>query len=1414
MATTSEIQVTEAYIGLLGRAPDPAGLAYWAAELDAAIAAGQDAAVALKKLTNDITLSAEWDTGIGANDASTQSGAEAVVSAMYTNLFGRAATTADKAYWSAELVAGTTTASEMAVQLIQGASATDKSTLALKQEAATYYVETIVQADFNKTNAASAVSSVDSPLTLQASKDATDALATGTGTSFTLTTGTDAPAMTLGDDAVSGVVGTGATFATADSVSDSSTADSDTLTLSGDEGFVSGTVANVEAVNISLARQAGAGFDISDIGKITGSTINLDVAEKYTVGSGASAVEVTGETVIDMTADGGAGNNEALVSNLNTTNVTSLTFQATDGAGTAKAISVVGDSDLKTITAEAIDANDTNITTANNDSTINLDGSTGTADAVSITAVGNVTLDVSAAGGEGNELVEKITLSGSTNDVDFAISGATGSSMTYTVAGDQNVTVSGAADQFNGSTLVQSGTGNFGVDITSVSAGGANADDLDLTGQAVAGGVKLTGQVGTNATNTVEYYLKSGTALTVALDQDADSTIKLDGNDTATDSSIRINLNENAGTINTEDYEVVTVAGNESQAITIVDLDADANDATVSIVSTNDVIVTNGVDSGSASITAKQFSATTVTATPVSSKVDGFISITATDSVTATDAITAQNDITITATNEVALEELDSGSGNISVTANDVAITAATDTDSGGITLTANGSTGGGKIALATAAATNDISMTSTQSLDASGAIATTKGNIVLQAGNDIDLGSTVTATAGTVTLTSTNDAITSDVAGLITGTSVSITDGKFTLAGITTTGGAGVTISGDTDITSSGTVTTDVVTVTSTNDVTLNTLAEADANQGVILAGATSTGVITVGAVSTVSGTATLVSGSGNDSMTVADADTKYVISTGNGVDTVTVSAGAYTAVGNTIATGGDADTINLDATSGAFTIDAGAGDDNVILNKKAVTGTFDLGDGTDDKVTLEEAGVHTVALKNIEELDITVGDVTMAAATVVGNDATFKLTGATDTLILTAAAAGGTADLSGITGNALAPADIEFTGGAGNDVVTGAVDMVNVLNGAGGSDTLTGGDAGDTLNGGDDGDTLSGGDGDDTLNGDAGGDTLNGGNGVDTLKGGAGADTLNGDAGTDTVTYADVAAANSHGLANLSGVAVNLSSSAITAATVATAMGGTIVLGGGAGVAGASLAAGSAGYLATTAANSTTTMVRDTITTTENVVGSALGDYIVGSATANVITAGAGADVIIGGGGLDQVILGAAGDVDKVTLGTTEASADIVTGFTSTVDKIVNTAALKNGAVTTIVDAGDLSAVTTVDGVIAAGTGDTQFIMSNAAFDLDLTAATDGNGMTTVEAAAITTEARTKLNATAMTNLDAEFANDETVLFVLDDTTETASAIFAFNNANGDEVIDDGELVLLGVIDANAILAAGDII
>ena len=50
-ATASEIQVTETYIGLLDRAPDANGLAYWVSQLNRAVAAGQEATFAMKNWT-------------------------------------------------------------------------------------------------------------------------------------------------------------------------------------------------------------------------------------------------------------------------------------------------------------------------------------------------------------------------------------------------------------------------------------------------------------------------------------------------------------------------------------------------------------------------------------------------------------------------------------------------------------------------------------------------------------------------------------------------------------------------------------------------------------------------------------------------------------------------------------------------------------------------------------------------------------------------------------------------------------------------------------------------------------------------------------------------------------------------------------------------------------------------------------------------------------------------------------------------------------------------------------------------------------------------------------------------------------------------------------------------------------------
>ena len=179
LSTNSATKITEAYIGLLGRAPDPAGLAYWTAELDALVASGQNPDIALKKLTNDITMGQEWLNGIGAYDGRSQDGAESIVAQMYFNLFDRPATAADLAYWSQELTSGRVTESGMVVLLIQGAQSRankDSEVLGYKLDAATYYAQHVPQGNFLPEEAEQAVADVFNELTLAKSFESTDAL--------------------------------------------------------------------------------------------------------------------------------------------------------------------------------------------------------------------------------------------------------------------------------------------------------------------------------------------------------------------------------------------------------------------------------------------------------------------------------------------------------------------------------------------------------------------------------------------------------------------------------------------------------------------------------------------------------------------------------------------------------------------------------------------------------------------------------------------------------------------------------------------------------------------------------------------------------------------------------------------------------------------------------------------------------------------------------------------------------------------------------------------------------------------------------------------------------------------------------------------------------------------------------------
>ena len=165
---------------------------------------------------------------------------------------------------------------------------------------------------------------------------------------------------------------------------------------------------------------------------------------------------------------------------------------------------------------------------------------------------------------------------------------------------------------------------------------------------------------------------------------------------------------------------------------------------------------------------------------------------------------------------------------------------------------------------------------------------------------------------------------------------------------------------------------------------------------------------------------------------------------------------------------------------------------------------------------------------------------------------------------------------------------------GGAGNDSLSGGAGSDTLL-GGGENDTLAGGDGEDMLDGGAGVDVINGGANNDTLYGREGADTLQGGDGNDLLIGGAGADALDGGLGEDTASYEDAA----------SGVGIDLANGA----------------------------------------NNTGDAAGDTFTSIEMFRGSDHADTFTGDAGGNVFHGLGGNDTIIGDDGND-VLYGGAGD------------------------------------------------------------------------------------------------------------------------------------------------------------------------
>jgi Ca2+-binding RTX toxin-like protein len=334
------------------------------------------------------------------------------------------------------------------------------------------------------------------------------------------------------------------------------------------------------------------------------------------------------------------------------------------------------------------------------------------------------------------------------------------------------------------------------------------------------------------------------------------------------------------------------------------------------------------------------------------------------------------------------------------------------------------------------------------------------------------------------------------------------------------------------------------------------------------------------------------LSGGAGNDTFVVHDSDDTVGETATGGIDQVLSIANVYT-LGNNVENLAFAGTGNFTGTgnnsanvitggSGADVLAGLVGDDTINGGDGNDTILYTVGDGADTVdggAGADRLNVQGTALANSLSVLYAAGALTSVAGSTLTSveEVVADLGDLTDTLNYGATSANVVVDLStGLASGFLSIAGIEnVVGGSGNDVLTGALGITNVLTGGAGNDTfyvhdtddgvseialggidevrsyanaytitdanvenlsfvgignfsgtgnasdnvITGGTGNDVLNGLGGNDTLNGGAGNDILDGGAGNDALNGGLGNDSLIGGLGTDTVDGGDGNDTL-------------------------------------------------------------------------------------------------------------------------------------------------------------------------------------------------------------------------------------------------------------------------------------------------------
>lgn len=258
--------VQEIYIGFYQRPADPAGLRYWAEQIDAA---GGDAAAVI----DAFATSAEAQAVYGDINQDTIGG---VIDAIYDSLFNRAPDPAGKAYYEGEFAAGNITPGNIAVAILESAQGDDVNAIANKMTVANEFTQqvdgrelddpefgtgdTFAFAYEGEDAAAAARTLLDGvtadPETVLSPEEIQQALEEGAaGDAFTLTEEeNEVVEGTPGNDTFEAVVGDNATLNDGDQVDGKEGTDTLDIEAAGEFAIPeSASVKNVEQVNVAVA---------------------------------------------------------------------------------------------------------------------------------------------------------------------------------------------------------------------------------------------------------------------------------------------------------------------------------------------------------------------------------------------------------------------------------------------------------------------------------------------------------------------------------------------------------------------------------------------------------------------------------------------------------------------------------------------------------------------------------------------------------------------------------------------------------------------------------------------------------------------------------------------------------------------------------------------------------------------------------------------------------------------------------------------------------------------------------------------------------------------------------------------------------------------------------------------------------